>query len=83
MRGGTISKEDFIGNQTYTLADGSTLQSYEFRLHEIKIGDYTVQNVTATVGPTAGNPLLGQSFLSRFGTWTLDNNRHMLVLGPN
>ena len=26
--------------------------------------------------------LLGQSVLERFGTWSMDNQRRMLVLGP-
>jgi gag-polyprotein putative aspartyl protease len=81
IRSGTLSKSDFIGDQTFTLADGRNLQSAQFTLHDVKIGNETIENVVAVVGPVAGSPLLGQSFLSRFGAWSLDNNRHMLILG--
>ena len=30
----------------------------------------------------AGGLLLGQSFLSRFNTWSIDNQRQALILGP-
>jgi uncharacterized protein/peptidoglycan hydrolase-like protein with peptidoglycan-binding domain len=80
-RTGTIAAGDFIGDQTYTLADGSTLKSARFVLRAVQVGDQEVRNVTASIGPVNSNPLLGQSFLSRFASWTLDNERHALVLG--
>lgn len=80
-RSGTLSQSDFIGSQTYSLADDSTLQSVKFRLREVQVGNQILRNVVASAGPVASSPLLGQSFLSRFGAWTLDNNRHVLVLG--
>jgi hypothetical protein len=36
--------------------------------------------VTASAGPSNSTALLGQSFLSRFKSWTLDNQRHVIVL---
>ena len=49
-------------------------------LRELRVGDYRLQNVKAAVGPVEGSLLLGQSFLARFKSWTLDNDRHVLVL---
>jgi outer membrane biosynthesis protein TonB len=43
------------------------------------------QNRTAlqgSIAPVAGGLLLGQSFLSRFNTWSIDNQRQALILGP-
>ena len=82
-RSGTLSSADFIGNQTYSLADGSTLQSVKFTLREVQVGNQILRNVVASAGPIASSPLLGQSFLSRFGAWTLDNSRHVLMLGAS
>lgn len=81
-RAGTIAPEDFTGDKTYTLADGSTLKSTRFILREMQVGDQVIRNVIASLGPVQGDLLLGQSFLSRFSSWTLDNERHALVLGP-
>jgi uncharacterized protein/predicted aspartyl protease len=80
-RTGTISSGDFIGDREYRLGDGSTLKSERFILRELMIGDRAVQNIVASIGSVKGEPLLGQSFLSRFASWSVDNNRHALVLG--
>jgi clan AA aspartic protease (TIGR02281 family) len=82
IRTGTIEKGDYIGDQSYTLGDGSTIKSAQFVLHELRVGDQVVRNVKASIGDPRGVPLLGQSFLTRFASWTLDNDRHALVLGP-
>jgi predicted aspartyl protease len=81
VRAGTILSTDFIGDREYRLGDGSTSKSERFLLRELKIGDRAVQNIVASIGDIRGEPLLGQSFLSRFASWSVDNNRHALVLG--
>jgi len=80
-RTGTISDNDFIGDRHYQLGDGSTVKSARLVLRELQVGDQVVRNVTASVGRVESVPLLGQSFLSRFTSWTLDNNQHLLLLG--
>jgi uncharacterized protein YecT (DUF1311 family)/predicted aspartyl protease len=79
-RAGTISKEDFIGSQTYTLADGSQLKGDQFRLREARLGNHVAHNVVASIGPVRGDLLLGQTFLSRFGIWAIDNTRRILIV---
>lgn len=76
----TLAPSDFIGEQTYVLADGSKVPSARFTLRELRVGSHRLTNVVASVGAPAGDLLLGQSFLSRFKTWMLDNERHVLVL---
>jgi clan AA aspartic protease (TIGR02281 family) len=80
VRSGTLTESDFIGRGSYVLADGSTLRSARFNIRELRVGDHVVRNVTASLGSASSDPLLGQSFLSRVGTWTLDNSRHVLIL---
>jgi hypothetical protein len=79
-RTGTIKKSDFVGPGTYVLADASEQPSERFVLHEVRVGDHVVRNVIADVAPVKGDPLLGQSFLSKLPAWTIDNQRHALVL---
>jgi clan AA aspartic protease (TIGR02281 family) len=80
FRQGVITQADFIGDKTFELADGSTLPSKEFRIKTLKVGDLVLQEVTASLAPAQSEPLLGQSFLSRVASWSLDNNRHVLLL---
>ena len=79
-RAGTVSNTDFIGTRTYVLADGSKLPSETFTVHELRVGEHVVKNVTASVAPIQGKLLLGQSFLSRLPAWTIDNKKHALVI---
>ena len=80
-RTGTITPGDFIGDKKYRLADGSTLKSEWFILRELKVGSRLLPNVVASIGSVKGEPLLGQSFLAHFGSWSIDNDRHLLALG--
>src|SRR5216684_2105752 len=83
VRAGTLADGDFIGTRTYLLADGSRVPSKRVILHELRVGDQHLANVTASIGPARTQPLLGQSFLSRFASWMLDNQRHVLVLSSD
>ncbi len=80
VRAGTIRQADIIGDKTYVLADGSRTKAPTFRIRSLTVGDRTVENVLGSVAPTKGTPLLGQSFLGRFRSWSIDNTRHALVL---
>jgi len=80
VRTETITDADFLGKQTYQMADGSTVPSMRFVIRSLKVGDKTLENVTGSIAPVAGSLLLGQSFLSRFKSWSIDNQRGALVL---
>jgi clan AA aspartic protease (TIGR02281 family) len=80
VRTGTITDADFLGSQTYKLADGSTVPSQRFQIRSLKVGNRTLENVTASIAPIAGQLLLGQSFLRRFQSWSIDNGRSALIL---
>jgi TPR repeat protein len=84
LRSGTVKRSDFVGTGTYILADGSNQSSERFILHEVRVGDHVVRNVVANVAPVKGDPLLGQSFLSKLPSWTIDYQRNLLVFndGP-
>jgi predicted aspartyl protease len=48
----------------------------------MKIGDRVVENVVGHVNTVAGPLLLGQSFLGRFSSWSIDNDKNVLILIP-
>jgi clan AA aspartic protease (TIGR02281 family) len=83
IRAGTIEKSDITGKQKYMLADGSISPTVTFTIRSLKVGDVLIENVKGSVSPAAGSLLLGQSFLQRFRSWSMDNNKHVLVLEQN
>ena len=80
MRTKTITDQDFLGQQTYVLADGSRVPSQQFRIRSLKVGNITIENVVASIGSVNGEILLGQSFLNKFKSWSVDNEQHTLTL---
>ena len=80
MRTGTLKESDFLGEKTYVLADGSKVPSQTFRIRSLKVGNKVLQNVNGSVASVQGSLLLGQSFLSRFKSWSVDNTKHALLL---
>jgi predicted aspartyl protease len=80
MRTNTVTQEDFLGKQTYVLADGSKVPSQQLRIRSLKVGNKTIENVVASIVSANATILLGQSFLSKLGSWSVDDERHTLVL---
>jgi hypothetical protein len=75
-----LADADFVGERRYQLADGSTNVLKTFRIRSLKIGDTVVEDVIGSVAPERGVPLLGQSFLRHFRSWSIDNATHELLL---
>jgi clan AA aspartic protease (TIGR02281 family) len=82
-RAGAIEKADFRGSKTYVLANGATERAQIFRIRSLSIGNIVVKNVKGSVSSANGPLLLGQSFLARFQSWSIDNGRHQLLLNES
>jgi clan AA aspartic protease (TIGR02281 family) len=82
IRTGTLTRDDYLGRETFQLADGRAVPSTILRIRTLKVGDIVVHDVQASVTDAKGSLLLGQTFLARLSTWSIDNARHVLVLGP-
>jgi predicted aspartyl protease len=80
VRTGTIKDSDITGQRTVVLADGSKSKLPTFTIRSLKVGDKIIENVNASVLPLEGQLLLGQSFLARFKSWSVDNTKHVLLL---
>lgn len=76
---GALTKESYLGTEYYTLANGQQVKVQLVRLNNVKIGDYTVNNVIA--GISEGNTLLcGKGFLDKFRKWKFDTEDNSLTL---
>lgn len=80
IRTGTIQGTDFLGSKHYRLADGSVVPNATFRIRTLKVGERQIENIEGSVASVDSPLLLGQSFLGRFKSWSVDNQRHMLIL---
>jgi predicted aspartyl protease len=80
MRTGTIQDSDFVGSKMYILADGSTVPSATFLIRSLEVGGHLIENVMGRVASAQAPLLLGQSFLSCFNSWSIDNKRQVLLL---
>ena len=79
---GTVSEDDVVGVSVYgQLADRSLYRRREIRLRELRVGNEVARDVIAAeVSPGLSHPLLGQTFLRRFASVTIDNQRRTLIL---
>ena len=80
-KSGAIQPSDLLGRDTYVTADGRRHRGKLLMLRRIEVGGHVATNVMASVAPEHAEPLLGLSFLAKFKSWTLDNQRHVLILG--
>lgn len=82
-RDGAVSPQDLLDKRAYQLADGSTELAQRVRIRSLRVGHLELRDVVASVVPSAGSLLLGQSFLSRLKSWSIDNERHVLLITPS
>jgi clan AA aspartic protease (TIGR02281 family) len=80
VRANTVTQADITGVRNYKNADGEVFQSKTFVIRSLKIGNIEAPKVQAKVSPSNAPPLLGQSFLKRFKSWSIDNSTQELIL---
>lgn len=80
IRAGTIDYADILPGERFVLADGTVIKGSRFNIRNLEIGECKAQNVPGLITPPTGSLLLGQSFLARFDSWTVDNQHQRLTL---
>ena len=80
MQTGTLTNADILGTKKYKLADGRAVDQRAFRIRSLQVGNKIVENVVGTEAAAQSPLLLGQSFLTRFKSWSIDNQTHALAL---
>jgi aspartyl protease family protein len=79
-RSGRLTDADWTGWQNATFADGRTVRSRTFNLRRLTIGPWTLNDVAGSSCGKGNMALLGQAVLGRFTSWSLDNQRNVLLL---
>ncbi|MCR5114084.1 MAG: retroviral-like aspartic protease family protein [Bacteroidales bacterium] len=75
---GFLSDKDFLKYAAYELADNSTVLARQYRIDNITIGDYTVDNVVISVVEN-GSLLCGLGFLKKFKKWELQGGDVLIL----
>ena len=76
---GTLTGADLLGSKKYMMADGSVVPSEIYRVASLKIGGLLIENVTVRIAAEKSDLLLGQSFLKRLKSWSMDNARQVMI----
>lgn len=80
MKSGTLTSADLLGNKLYMLADGTMHQGQIYRMASLRIGTMVMKDVTVRIAAGNSSLLLGQSFLRRLKSWSMDNARQVLII---
>jgi clan AA aspartic protease (TIGR02281 family) len=80
LRSGAITQADIKGSRQFEDANGGTSSAKVFIIRSLKVGNVEVSGVEADVAPLNAPLLLGQSFLKRFKSWSIDNATQELIL---
>lgn len=81
MKNGYLSKDDIIGKQYYSDANGNISEGTEINIRKVNFGGMELTNVRASVVKNQKAPLLlGQSVFKRLGKIEIDNDRKVLKI---
>lgn len=79
MKNGYLSKKDVTGTGHYMDANGNVSVGTVINLKNVNFGDFTLNNIRASVVKSQKAPLLlGQSVLGRLGKIEIDNNKQVI-----
>lgn len=81
LKNNYLNRSDILSREYYVTASGAIEEGTRIRLKNVRIGDFSLENVEATVVTNQSAPLLlGQSVLSRFGKVDIDYHNMKITL---
>jgi hypothetical protein len=75
-----LSQDNYLGSEEFEMANGQVDTCRRYRVNNIRIGKFYLDNIVVSVSETAKRLLVGRSLLNKFSNWTLDNRTKTLVL---
>lgn len=81
LKNNYLKSKDILGTTNFLDASGNINEGTVINLTEVKLGDFTLKNVKATVVDNQNAPLLfGQTVLKRFASISIDNEKQELKI---
>ena len=79
LKSGAISKEDFEGDPSKIIGEGSIADKAVFNIKELKIGKNSIYDVKATVNRKTPMIRFGENTLKLFGTFSVDIDNQKII----
>lgn len=77
---GWIKETDALGTKEYEMANGTVETCRRYKVHALKIGSYSVNDITLAVTDRGKRIIAGKSLFNKFSNWVLDNKNNVLIL---
>ena len=75
-----INNENFLGVGEYEMANGMIDTCRKYKISNIKIGKFSVDNITVAVTEKGKRIIVGKALLNKFSNWALNNQNNKLIL---
>lgn len=75
---GAITEEQYLGVTTFQLADGTMVEARVVSLNNVRIGDYTVNNLVVAI-LDQGGMLCGMGLLNKFKKWEIKGDNTLIL----
>lgn len=77
---GILSTSNFLGTAEYEMANGSVDTCRRYKLSQLRLGKFSINNVDVAVTDKGKKIIIGRSLLNKFSAWALDNKQNTLTL---
>ncbi|MEX6686111.1 retropepsin-like aspartic protease [Danxiaibacter flavus] len=71
---------NYIGTGEYEMANGAVDTCRKYRLNNIQVGNYSIDNVVVAVTEKGKKIIAGKALLNKFANWELNNQKGLLIL---
>lgn len=75
-----LSDKNYIGVGEYEMANGMIDTCRKYKIDNIQIGNFHVNNVIIAVTDKGKRIIVGKTLLNKFSQWNMDNRKNVLVL---
>ena len=77
---GILNSSNYLGVGQYEMADGVVDTCKKYIINNIRVGNFSVNNVVIAVTEKGKKIIIGRSLLNKFEYWKIDNNKQTLIL---
>lgn len=75
-----IDDSQFLGIAEYEMANGTIEVCRKYRVNQLQIGKFTLNNLIVAVTHNGRRIILGKTVLNKFSTWVLNNQNNTIIL---